>query len=98
MSGEWFRSLVLILLYHPLIWACTASDRKTPAGNADLLSAVQNLYGKEEWAAVLQLLPALSSYPAELDYYRGMALARLQRWQEASHSFELGEMKAPADK
>jgi len=98
MSGDWFRSLALILLYHPLIWACMASDQKSPAGSEDLLSTVQDLYGKEEWAALLLLLPALSSYPAELDYYRGMALARLQRWHEATHSFELGEKKAPADK
>jgi tetratricopeptide (TPR) repeat protein len=98
MSGDWFRSLALILLYHPLMWACAALSQKPPAACTDLLSTAQKLYAKEEWAAVLRLLPALSSYPAELDYIRGMALARLQQWQEASHSFEIGEKKAPADK
>jgi tetratricopeptide (TPR) repeat protein len=98
MSGDWFRSLVLILLSHPLMWACAALSQKPPAASEDLLSTAQKLYAKEEWAAVLRLLPALSSYPAELDYIRGMALARLQQWQEASHSFEIGEKKAPADK
>jgi tetratricopeptide (TPR) repeat protein len=98
MPGDWFRSLVLILLSHPFIWAYTALNQKPPVASADLLSNIQNLYAKEDWDAVLRLLPPLSSYPAELDYYRGMALARLQRWQEASHSFEIGEKKAPADK
>ncbi|MGE5326102.1 MAG: tetratricopeptide repeat protein, partial [Deltaproteobacteria bacterium] len=35
---------------------------------------------------------------AEVDYCRGMALARLQRWDEAKQAFERGRRKNPRDK
>ncbi|MGH9327715.1 MAG: hypothetical protein ACRD2B_13680 [Terriglobia bacterium] len=34
---------------------------------------------------------------ADMDYYRGMALARLKRWKEAERAFERGRRKAPRD-
>ncbi len=35
--------------------------------------------------------------PAEIDYYRGMALARLKRWDEAKQALERGRRRAPRD-
>ncbi len=35
---------------------------------------------------------------ADLDYQRGMALARLERWAEAESAFRRGQREAPADK
>lgn len=36
--------------------------------------------------------------PVSIDYYRGMALAKLKRWAEARQAFERGLQKAPHDK
>ena len=47
----------------------------------------------------MRLAPVSSpEQPAELDYYRGMALARLERWKEAKEAFESGRQKQPQDK
>ncbi|PYV44887.1 MAG: hypothetical protein DMG06_04565, partial [Acidobacteria bacterium] len=98
MSGDWFRSLALVLLFHSLTWASQLpSQTPTPAAS-ELLAAIKNLYQGEQWEAVLKLAPVSPDQIAELDYYRGMALARLQRWEEARKAFEAGEKKSPTDK
>lgn len=51
-----------------------------------------------QWQAVTESVPASPDDPAELDYCRGMALARLERWREAREAFESGRKKAPSDK
>ncbi|MGE5646919.1 MAG: tetratricopeptide repeat protein [Acidobacteriota bacterium] len=44
------------------------------------------------------LLLCLLGQAADLDYQRGMALAREQRWEEAEAAFREGARRAPADK
>ena len=68
-------------------------------GSADLLPTVKRLYGEKHWDEIARLAPVSSpDQPAELDYYRGMALARLERWKEAKEAFESGRQKQPQDK
>jgi tetratricopeptide (TPR) repeat protein len=69
----------------------------SPAG-ADLLSTAKRLYAEEHWDELVRLGPVSPDQPAELDYYRGMALARLERWEEARAAFESGRRKEPFDK
>ena len=65
----------------------------------DLLPTVKRLYGEKHWDEIVRLAPVSSpEQPAELDYYRGMALARLERWKEAKEAFESGRRKQPQDK
>ena len=74
-----------------------ARDQQGPAG-PDLTSTLKRLYAEKRWDQIAQLAPVSPTSPAELDYYRGMALARLERWQEAKEAFESGRRKEPSDK
>lgn len=66
--------------------------------HANQIAAVRQLYAEKNWDEIVRLMPAASDYPAELDFYRGLALARLQRWAEAKAAFEAGREKEPRDK
>ncbi len=83
--------LALSLLLFP-----SSPARMTKAN--DLVRVAEKLYAEERWEDVLHLLPESPGGPAALDYYRGMALAKLQRWAEAKRAFELGRKKDPSDK
>src|SRR5438034_7617345 len=96
MSGGWFRSLALLVLLHLAGWA--SSNQSSASLSSELLTTVKTLYHGEQWEAVLRLIPASANETPELDYYRGLALARLQRWEEARQAFESGRQKSPADK
>src|SRR5947208_701239 len=70
-------------------------DQSAPArlrvipASADLIPTVKRLYAEKRWDELVRLVPVSSpDQPAELDYYRGMALARLERWKEAKEAFE----------
>ncbi|HEV2417914.1 MAG TPA: hypothetical protein VGX94_08925, partial [Terriglobia bacterium] len=58
----------------------------------------KRLYAAGRWKDVVCLTPIRPGDPAEIDYYRGMALARLKRWALAKESFQRGCKKAPSDK
>ncbi|HEV2176628.1 MAG TPA: tetratricopeptide repeat protein [Terriglobia bacterium] len=58
---------------------------------------MQTLYARRLWQQIADL-PVAAGEPPEVDYYRGMALARLERWQEARQAFLDGQRKAPRDK
>src|SRR2546428_11907351 len=82
--------LALSLLLFPL-----SPARMTKANG--LVRVAEKLYAEERWEDVLHLLPESPGGPAALNYYRGMALAKLQRWVEARRAFELGRKKDPSD-
>src|SRR5207245_5077008 len=80
------------------VQSARASPRVIPA-SADLIPTVKRLYTEKRWDEIVRLVPVSSpDQPAELDYYRGMALARLERWKKAKEAFESGRRKEPRDK
>jgi len=82
--------LVLLCLSTP------AQDPKLPA-DTDRIALVKRLYDEKRWDEIVQWAPAASDDPAEFDLYRGLALARLQRWAEARAAFEAGRQKEPGN-
>ncbi len=79
--------------------AAHSDDVKARCGvAADPVSCARDLIADREWQAIVDLYPPSSRYPAEVDFCRGMALARLGRWQESKKAFEAGKAKAPSDK
>ena len=90
---EWLLFLTFVLVLCP---AGAGRERMPSAGPDDRLSRIEALWAAGQWEAVVTLAssPDLS---ADVDYYRGMALARLERWQEARAAFESGRRKAPHD-
>lgn len=71
--------------------------QQTPP-NPATLQQIKQLYDARQWAEVVCLTPVEAGDSAEIDYYRGMALAKLKRWPLAEESFERGRKKAPKDK
>ena len=69
-----------------------------PASDADRIAEVERLYAENRWEEIVARAPAGADAPSELDFYRGLALARLQRWGEAQAAFEAGHRKQPRDK
>ncbi|HWG57468.1 MAG TPA: tetratricopeptide repeat protein [Candidatus Acidoferrales bacterium] len=74
-----------------------SSNQQTPT-EAARLSAAKQLYEQGRWSELLLATAASPAGAADLDFYRGMALAKLGRWSEARAALESGEKKAPGDK
>jgi len=61
------------------------------------LETVQKLYGEQKWEEVVRLARGQTIPSAEFCYLYGMALAHLNRWQEARDAFTAGIRQAPKD-
>lgn len=70
---------------------CLASD------DGQRLERVKKLYSEQKWEETVREAQGPAEQSAELDYYAGMALARLERWKEAEQAFSAGTRKAPTD-
>jgi tetratricopeptide (TPR) repeat protein len=83
---------LLLLLFLPIRVLAQAGDPAT-----EKLSDIKNLYEAGNWDGVLRLVTQSPDAPADLLLYRGLALARLERWEEAKAAFSAGREKAPGD-
>ncbi len=70
---------------------------QSPAPEEDRLQTAQRLYCEKKWEETVQAASENSAQLPEFDYLRGMALAHLERWQEARDAFSVGLQKAPKD-
>ena len=59
---------------------------------------LQKLSGEGRWDEVLRATHGCARESADLDYFRGLAFARLERWDEAKAALTTGEKKYPRDK
>lgn len=84
-------SLFLLLLFSP--WFASAQAQDSPA---EKLSQVKNLYEARDWDALVNAT-CDSPQSADVLFYRGLALARLQRREEARTAFLAGRALAPRD-
>lgn len=64
---------------------------------ADSISDVKRLYDAGRWSEVVQAVPQSPDQAAELQFYRGLALGHLQRWDEAKRAFQAGLARNPRD-
>lgn len=68
-----------------------------PVPDEDRISAARKLYAEKKWEETVRAASGNSGLPAELDYLHGMALMRLERWEEAREAFSNGLRKSPKD-
>src|ERR1051326_5119034 len=80
-----------------LIIAAALCSPFAHAQTADSSSAKQ-LFDQEHWPELVQLLEHTPRNSADLNYYYGLALAHLERWNEARQALQAGEHLAPQDK
>jgi tetratricopeptide (TPR) repeat protein len=86
--------LIFLLLF---IWLPSRGLFQAPPAAADRISEVKALYDAGRWLDVVQAVPESAEEPADLELYRGLALAHLQRWGEARKAFEAGLVRNPND-
>ena len=63
----------------------------------DKITAVKTLYDGKHWEAVVVATENAPVTPGDFALYRGLALARLERWDEAQKVFEAGLARNPGD-
>lgn len=71
--------------------------RQNPQQEIPAIAEIQKLYDAAKYEEILARVPARADIPAELDLYRGLALARLERWKEAEQAFAAGHRKEPTN-
>jgi hypothetical protein len=62
------------------------------------VALAQQLFQQEHWEELVQLVPKVAVRSADLDYEYGVALAHLERWDEANEALRTGLRLAPHDK
>lgn len=67
------------------------------AGASKRLERVQALYSGQKWDEAAREAQGPPDQAPDFDYYAGMSLARLARWNEAREAFSRGARKAPRD-
>jgi len=85
--------LILLLLF---LASAPAFAQQTLSDDARLF-AVQKAFDSSNWEQAAKLAQGPPQQPVELDLLQGLALAKLQRWDEARRAFETGRRKAPGD-
>src|SRR5579864_1207613 len=60
-------------------------------------ATIQQLFAREQWQEIVRLAETVPQPSADLDYYYGMALARLGLWHRASQALTAGYRLQPRD-
>lgn len=68
-----------------------------PSSAQTRLAAAQKAFDAGHWEEAAALSNGPADQPPDFDYVRGLALARMEKWDEARLAFENGERKAPRD-
>jgi len=84
----------LLLAFVFLPAALLAQDR---VAEPERLAAAQSALDAGHWAEAAQLSSGAADQSVELDFLRGLALSRLEKWDEAKLAFESGARKSPRD-
>jgi tetratricopeptide (TPR) repeat protein len=82
----------LLLLFLPMRAMAQNAD---PSG--EKLSEIKKLYEAGNWEGVARAATESPASTPDLLLYRGLALAHLQRWDEAKAAFAAGRAKSPDD-
>jgi tetratricopeptide (TPR) repeat protein len=86
----------LILLLLLLALGSPAFAQQTPS-DASRLAAAQKAFDSEQWQEAAKLSQGPEGQSAELDFVRGLALARQQQWKESRLAFAAAHLKNPGD-
>jgi tetratricopeptide (TPR) repeat protein len=76
--------------------ACSAVAQEIPS-DAERLSVAQNAFDAGKWQEAAKLAQGPGGQSPDLDFVRGLALAKLQQWNEARLALEAGRAKAPRE-
>jgi tetratricopeptide (TPR) repeat protein len=91
----WKRNALRVLVV--LLCSCLRLSAQTVSAAVPSEEEVRRLAAEQRWQDIAFLLGPLRSRSADLNFYYGTALARLERWQEAESAFQAGLRLAPHD-
>jgi len=77
-------------LVFAVVLLASVSHLGKAADEAQRLESVKRLYQQQRWEEVLREAQGTVDQSADFDYYVGMALSRLERWNEARVAFSQG--------
>jgi tetratricopeptide (TPR) repeat protein len=80
-----------------LLCSCLRLSAQTGSVAVPSAEEVRQFADEQRWQDIALLLGPLRSRSAELNFYYGTALARLERWPEAESAFQAGLRLAPHD-
>jgi tetratricopeptide (TPR) repeat protein len=80
-----------------LLWLPCSSFSQAIPSTSDRISQIKQLYDGGRWNDIVLAVPETPGESADLELYRGLALAQLQRWEEARAAFEAGLVRYPRD-
>ena len=87
--GRSGRGRLIFLLLFSLLFAALPGRAQEPTSPPhDRVANVKALYDAGQWEAVLQAVPESPDNPPQLQLYRGLTLAQLQRWGDARRAFD----------
>ena len=90
-----FRWLLLLALFP--FWSELSSSAQNADSKTSIAAAAQKLYDAKQWDELLQLTSVQNAKSPDIDFLRGMALMRLERYAEAREVFSAGNRAAPND-
>lgn len=74
-----------------------AGHAQEPTSDSSRLAAANAALAKAQWDEAAKLAHGPPNQSPDLDFVEGLALARLERWDEARSAFEAGRRKSPQD-
>lgn len=74
-----------------------ATQSQETASDSSRLATAMAAFEKGDWGEAARLARGAATQPPDLDFVAGLALAHLERWEEAKASFEAGRQKTPHD-
>jgi tetratricopeptide (TPR) repeat protein len=80
-----------------LAFSCLSADAQQNPGDGERLTAAKEAYSEKNWEGAARISSGPIGQSADVDYLHGMALMRLERWEEAREAFSAGLYKAPTD-
>jgi len=90
------RCCKLILLFLSLAVPSAGFAQQSSSDDARL-AAAQKAFDSGQWEEAAKLSQGPQGQPADLDFLRGLALARKQQWNESREAFARGHLKNPSD-
>ncbi|HKQ72901.1 MAG TPA: tetratricopeptide repeat protein [Blastocatellia bacterium] len=71
---------------------------QAPLSEAGRLAEIRQLIAQERWNEIVRLAEIEAERSADINYYYGISLARLERWEEARMAFQRGLDQQPGAK
>ncbi len=92
-GGAAVRTLILLIFLVLSGYAFSQTDLST----GGRITEVRKLYAAKRWREIVRIVPESTGEAADLELYRGLALAQLGRYREAERAFQAGHAGHPRD-